>query len=105
MDILYNSGREFRRHVKNAGVEAESVMTLSIHTLRKSCMQNGINKLPMNVPKDLAVHSLISTTAVCYTQIDVYHRAKAATTIGNLLAKKLAYDENSAKTQNIDGVF
>lgn len=89
VDMFYNAGREFGRHVKNASIEVEPGKTLSIHTLRKSCIQNWANELPMNVTKELAGHSSISTTATYYTQVSAYHRAKAATTIDNLLAKKL----------------
>jgi len=88
-DSLYNAGREFARHWKNAGIEVEPDKKLSIHTLRKSCIQNWADGLPMNVTKELAGHSSIATTVKYYTKVDAYHRAKAATTIDNLLAKKL----------------
>ena len=87
VDMFYNAGRDFNHHVKNAGIQKEQGKTLSIHTLRKSCIQNWANELPMNVTKELAGHSSISTTSKYYTQVDSYHRAKAATTIDNLLAE------------------
>ena len=84
-DAFYNAGREFHRHLRKAEIEPAPGETLSIHTLRKSCIQNWANKLPMNVTKELAGHSNIATTQKYYCQVDSYYRAKAAEVIEDVL--------------------
>lgn len=81
------SARLIGADLKNAGIESEPGKTLSIHTLRKSCIQNWANELPMNVTKELAGHSSIETTMKYYCQVDEYHRAKAAQVTDELLKK------------------
>jgi len=82
-DMVNNVGREFKRHIKRAGIKPNG--TLSIHTLRKSCIQNWANELPINVTKELAGHSSIVTTQKYYLQVDEYHRVKAAAVIDALI--------------------
>ena len=94
-NALYNAGREFERHLRKAEIKAEPSETLSIHTLRKSCILNWAHELPMIVTKELAGHSNIATTQKYYCQVDPYHRAKAAEVIEKLLKKtdvKLTYE-------------
>jgi len=81
-DMTNNTDREFKRHLRWAGIK--SYGTLSLHTLRKSCIQNWANELPINVTKELAGHSSIATTQKYYLQVDEYHRAKAAAVIDSL---------------------
>jgi integrase len=86
-DAFYNAGREFGRHLRKAEIEPAPGETLSIHTLRKSCIQNWSNGLPMNVTRDLAGHSNVVTTQKYYCQVDPYYKAKAAEVIEGLLKK------------------
>ncbi len=67
-----------------AGVQPNG--SLSLHTLRKSCVQNWANHLPPNVTKELAGHTSISTTMEYYAQVDDDHRAKAAAVIEALVS-------------------
>jgi len=83
-DMANNTLREFRRHLKWAGIKAKG--SLSIHTLRKSCGQNWANYLPINVVKELMGHSSISTTQKFYSQVDGDHRAKAAQVMDSLVS-------------------
>jgi len=87
-DMVNNVGREFKRHTKWAGIKPNG--TLSMHTIRKSCIQNWANELPIHVTKELAGHSSIATTQKYYLQVDEYHRAKAAAVIDSLLSKAQA---------------
>jgi integrase len=82
-DMVNNTLREFRRHLRQARIKPNG--TLSIHTLRKSCIQNWANELPINVTKELAGHSSIETTQKYYLQVDEYHRVKAAAVIEALV--------------------
>jgi len=95
-DMVNNVPREFRRHLKWAEIKPNG--TLSLHTLRKSCIQNWANELPINVTKELAGHSSITTTQKYYLQVDEYHRAKAALVIDSLLAKTEPKGEKSETT-------
>ena len=88
--------REFKRHVRKSEIKPNG--TLSVHTLRKSCIQNWANELPINVTKELAGHSSISTTQKYYLQVDEYHRAKAAAVIDTLLAKANKNEEKAEIT-------
>lgn len=95
-DMVNNVSREFKRHLKQAGIKPNG--TLSIHTLRKSCIQNWTNELPINVTKELAGHSSISTTQKYYLQVDEYHRAKAAAVIDALVTNSSMELENPEMT-------
>jgi integrase len=88
--------REFNRHVRKAAIKPNG--TLSIHTLRKSCIQNWANELPINVTEELAGHSSIATTHKYYLQVDEYNRAKAAAVIDSLLVNANAQDEKPEMT-------
>ena len=81
--MVNNVLREFKRHIKRAGIKP--VGKLTVHTLRKSCGQNWADNLPMNVVKELMGHSNIATTQEFYTQVDSDHEAKAARVIQELL--------------------
>lgn len=94
-DTVNNVPREFKRHLKRAGITPNG--TLSIHTLRKSCIQNWANELPINVTKELAGHSSIVTTQKYYLQVDEYHRAKAAAVIESLISGGKEFDKTDAR--------
>lgn len=83
-DIANNRLREFKRHLRWAGIQPNG--SLSLHTLRKSCVQNWANHLPPNVTKELAGHASISTTMEYYAQVDEDHRIKAAAVIESLVS-------------------
>ena len=73
-----NTSRDFRLQLRKAEIEVESGNTLSIHTLRKSCILNWANGLPMIVTKELAGHSNIVTTQKYYCQVNPYHKSKGS---------------------------
>jgi integrase len=75
-DMSNNVLTNFKRHVRKAGIEPNG--QLAIHTLRKSCIQTWADHLPPNVTKELAGHSSLETTMAYYSQVDDYHRVKAA---------------------------
>jgi integrase len=83
-DMANNTLRDLRKHVERTGIKPDA--QLNIHTLRKSCIQNWANELPINVTKELAGHSSITTTQKFYLQVDEYHRAKAAQIVENLVS-------------------
>ena len=83
-DMANNTLRDFQKQVERAGIKPDAQLT--IHTLRKSCIQNWANELPINVTKELAGHSSITTTQKFYLQVDEYHRAKAAQIVENLVS-------------------
>ena len=58
---------------------------LKIHMLRKSCGQNWVDHLPVNVVKKLMGYSNIATPQEFYTQVDSDHDAKAARAIQRLI--------------------
>lgn len=81
-----NTNRGLRLHVKRAGVELEA--PLSIHTLRKSCIQNWANNNSNpKVTQRLAGHADLKTTMKYYVQIGKSERAQAAQVIDDLLKK------------------
>jgi len=83
-DIANNRLREFKRHLKWARIKANG--SLSLHTLRKSCVQNWADHLPPNVTKELAGHASIATTMEYYARVDEDHRTKAAAVIESLVS-------------------
>jgi integrase len=83
--MVNNVGREFKRHLKWAGIKP--VGTLSIHTLRKCCGKNGADHLPPNVTKELMGHSNIATTMKYYNQVDKDQRKKAAAVVETLVSE------------------
>lgn len=85
-NLLNNILTNFKRHLKKAGIEPEEGKTLSVQTLRKSCVQNWANNINNpEVVKVLAGHSDLKTTMQYYCRIDSDQRAKAAAAIDNLL--------------------
>jgi integrase len=85
-NLLNNVLTNFKRHLKKAGIEQEEGKTLSVQTLRKSCIQNWANNITNpEVVKVLAGHSDLKTTMQYYCKIDSDQRAKAAAAIDNLL--------------------
>jgi integrase len=64
--------REFHRRERQAGIKTVG-KKLSVHVLRKCCIQNWANELPMNVVKELAGHSNIETTNRFYSTVDDMH--------------------------------
>jgi integrase len=67
-----NIPRNFQRRVRAAGIDAAG-KKLTVHILRKCCLQNWMNYAPMNVVKNLAGHSSIETTERFYSQVDESH--------------------------------
>jgi integrase len=85
-DMSNNTNRELERHLKHAGIEPEE--QLSIHTLRKSCIQNWANNITNpKVTQRLAGHADLKTTMQYYCQVTENERAQAALAIENLLKK------------------
>ena len=85
-DMSNNTNRELERHLKHAGIEPEE--PLSIHTLRKSCIQNWANNITNpKVTQRLAGHADLKTTMRYYCQVTENERAQAALVIENLLKK------------------
>jgi integrase len=85
-DMANNTNRELRRHLKHAGIESDE--PLSIHTLRKSCIQNWANSITNpKVTQRLAGHADLKTTMQYYCQVTENERAQAALAIDNLLKK------------------
>lgn len=64
--------RESHCRVKQAGIDSIG-KKLTVHILRKCCLQNWSNVLPMNVVKSFAGHSDISTTEKFYSTVDEIH--------------------------------
>jgi len=71
-----NTLRDYQHRAKRAGIDSKG-LTVTLHDLRKSCIQNWANGLPMNVVKDLAGHSSITTTARFYSTVTEDHRRMA----------------------------
>ena len=88
-----NTNRELRRHLTHADIEPDE--PLSIHTLRKCCIQNWASNLTNpKVTQRLAGHADLKTTMQYYCQVTDSERAEAALAIDNLLKKtdvKLTY--------------
>jgi len=62
-NLLNNVLTNFKRHLKKAGIEPEEGRTLSVQTLRKSCIQNWANNITNpEVVRVLAGHSDLKTT-------------------------------------------
>lgn len=85
-DMSNNTNRELERYLKHAGIEPDE--PLSIHTLRKSCIQNWSNNVTNpKVTQRLAGHADLKTTMQYYCQVTENERAQAALAIDNLLKK------------------
>jgi len=101
-NLANNVLRDFQRRVKQAGIETAG-KNLTVHTLRKCCIQNWANTLPMNVVKELAGHSDIETTNRFYSTVDETHM-KAAAQLGDDLLKtdlKLTFSTVSEENQKV----
>jgi integrase len=78
-NLLNNVLTNFKRHLKKAGIRPDEGRTLSVHCLRKSCIQNWANNISNpEVVRVLAGHSDLKTTMQYYCQVDKEQRAKAA---------------------------
>jgi integrase len=99
-NLANNTITNFHRRVKQGGIEA-SGKKLTVHVLRKCCIQNWANILPMNVVKELAGHSDIETTNRFYSTVDEEHLKAAAQLGDKLLATdlKLTFSTNSEQKQ------
>ena len=85
-DMSNNTNRDLERHLKHAGIEPEE--PLSIHTLRKSCIQNWANNITNpKVTQRLAGHADLKTTMQYYCQVTENEKARVALAIENLLKK------------------
>ena len=72
--------------MKHAGIVPDE--QFSIHTLRKSCIQNWANNITNpKVTQRLAGHADLKTTMQYYCQVSETERAQAALAIENLLKK------------------
>jgi len=86
-----NMIREFRRHIKKVGIEADD--NLTIHTLRKCAGKNWADEIPnARVVQELMGHVDISTTMKFYNKLNSDDFRKATAAIDGLLAKS---DANS----------
>ena len=98
-NLANNVLRDFQRRVEQAGIDTAG-KNLTVHTLRKCCIQNWANSLPMNVVKELAGHSDIETTNRFYSTVDEEH-LKAAAKIGDeLLATDLKLTFSTVSEEN-----
>jgi integrase len=99
-NLANNVLRDFQRRVKQAGIDTAG-KKLTVHVLRKCCIQNWANSLPMNVVKELAGHSDIETTSKFYNTVDEIHLKEAAQLGDNLLTTdlKLTFSANSEQKQ------
>ena len=87
--------RDFKRRIKQAGINQVG-KKLTVHILRKCCIQNWANTLPMNVVKELAGHSSIETTNRFYSTVDDAQLEAAARETDRLLTPDR---ENTFDTQ------
>ncbi|MHC4122441.1 MAG: tyrosine-type recombinase/integrase [Planctomycetota bacterium] len=85
---MNNVIKKFHRREKRAEIKTEG-KKLTVHILRKCCIQNWANSVPMNVVKELAGHSSIETTNLFYSTVDEHHLKAAAAVGDNLLNGKL----------------
>jgi len=83
-DLQNNTLTTFKRHAKRAGIKANG--SLSIHTLRKSCITNWANRINNpQVTQTLAGHADLSTTLSYYSQVTLDQRDQAAKAINEML--------------------
>jgi integrase len=98
-NLANNTITNFHRWVKQAGIDTAG-KKLTVHTLRKCCLQNWANSLPMNVVKELAGHSDIETTNRFYSTVDETHLKAAAQLGDNLLTTDLKLTFSGVSEQN-----
>ncbi|MEJ2647988.1 MAG: site-specific integrase [Sedimentisphaerales bacterium] len=85
-DMINNTLRSFERQLKRAKIKPKG--TLSIHTLRKSCIQNWANFNPNpKVTQRLAGHADLKTTMQFYCTVTKVEREQAAQAVDTLLEK------------------
>ena len=90
-----NMMREFRRHIKKAGIEADDKLT--IHTLRKCAGKNWADRIPnAKVVQELMGHADISTTMKFYNKLNDADIKKAASAIDDLLTRSDAKSDAAA---------
>ena len=95
--------KKFHRRERQADIDTVG-KKLTVHILRKCCLQNWANVLPMNVVKDFAGHSSIETTNRFYSTVDEMH-FDAAVKLGDELLKtettdrKLTFSDVSKENQ------
>ncbi|HUW19447.1 MAG TPA: tyrosine-type recombinase/integrase [Sedimentisphaerales bacterium] len=83
-DMAPSAPRRFQRDVGRAGIIPTG--TLTIHTLRKSCITNWANENPNpEIVRTLAGHSDLTTTMKYYSQATKEQKEKAANAIDRLL--------------------
>lgn len=96
-DTAPNALRKFKQHVREASIKPNG--SLTIHTLRKSCIQNWATEITNpEVVRVLAGHSDLKTTMQYYCQADREQKARAAAAIDDLLEKsdvKVTYGTDS----------
>jgi len=78
-----NTLRNFKRYVKRAGIKPEG--SLTVHVLRKNCIQNWADVMPINVTRQWAGHSDAKTTMEYYSQVDDYHYTQGVSAIETLI--------------------
>lgn len=91
--------RSFHRRVKQAGINPVG-KKLTVHVLRKCCIQNWRNNLPENVVKAWGGHSNIETTDRFYSTVDEMHYEAAIKFGDNLLATDLKMTFSGVSEQN-----
>ena len=84
--LANNMVRNIRRQAAQAGLPGAD--SLTVHCMRKSCIQNWANHLPMNVIKELAGHANITTTAEYYTKVCPQHEEQAQL-LGNAMFERV----------------
>ena len=91
--------KNFHRRLRQAGIVTEKKLT--VHVLRKCCIQNWANSQPMNVVKQWAGHSSIETTNRFYSTVDDRHYKAAARETDRLLTpdRENTFSGKSGKSQ------
>jgi integrase len=94
--------KNFHRRVKRAGID-NADKKLTVHVLRKCCIQNWRNNLPENVVKAWGGHSGIETIDRFYSTVDEMHYEAALRFADNLLAtdRKLTFSTVSEEKQRV----
>lgn len=93
--------RNFKLRCKRAGIKP--IGKLTIHVLRKCCIQNWADNLPMNVVAHLAGHSDTSTTVKFYSTVDEHHLKAAARVTDELLSDpKNTFSGDSESNQDVE---
>jgi integrase len=97
-----NVMQKFHRRVKKAGIDTAG-KELTVHVLRKCCIQNWRNNLPENVVKAWGGHSSIETTDRFYSTVDEMHFDAAIKFGDGLLATdlKLTFSTVSEENQRV----